>query len=98
MRTGTPELTVSQLARHSSAVRRCTPLQGHALSRCRGPFDGGDELVAQDSGSEVRHGASPVLDVCRERRVGTPDVEGGRAFQFRERGPFLCLAVDALGR
>src|SRR5207245_11202523 len=61
-----------------------------ALSWRRGPFDGGDELVAPDSVSEVRHGVSAVVDVCRERRVGTPDVEGGHSFQFRERGPFLC--------
>ena len=46
--------------------------------------------MAPDSVSEVRHRVSPVVDVCRERRVGTPDVESGRSFQFRERGPFLC--------
>src|SRR5207245_11372067 len=42
-----------------------------------------------DSVSEVRHGVSPVVDVCRERRVGAPNVEGRRSFQFRERRPFL---------
>src|SRR5712691_3432913 len=73
----------------SCPVRRCTPLQGHALSCCCRPFDGGDELVALDSVSEVRHGVSAVVDVCRERRVRTPNVEGRLSFQFRERGPFL---------
>src|SRR2546425_2658877 len=33
---------------------------------------------------------SPVLDVCRERGVGTPDVEGRRSVQACQRGPFLC--------
>jgi len=38
---------------------------------------------------EVQYGVSPVVDACREGRVGTPDVVGGRAFQTREHGPFL---------
>src|SRR2546425_13174530 len=61
----------------------------HAFPRCRGPLDGRDDLVAPDGVSEVRNGVSPVLDVCRERGVGTPDVVGGRSFQAGERGPFL---------
>src|SRR2546425_566765 len=61
----------------------------HAFPRCRGPHDGRDYLVAPDGVSEVRNGVSPVLDVCRERGVGTPDVVGGRSFQAGERGPFL---------
>src|SRR5207244_939587 len=61
----------------------------HAFPRCRGPLDGRDDLVAPDGVSEVRNSVSPVLDVRRERGVGTPDVVGGRTFQTRERGPFL---------
>src|SRR2546429_9879677 len=61
----------------------------HAFPRCRGPLDGRDDLVAPDGVSEVRNSVSPVLDVRRERGVGTPDVVGGRTFPTRERGPFL---------
>jgi hypothetical protein len=32
---------------------------------------------------------SPVVDVCAESGVGTPDIEGRRSFQAGERGPFL---------
>jgi hypothetical protein len=34
--------------------------------------------VAPDGIGEVRHGVSLVVDVRRERGVGTPDVVGGR--------------------
>jgi hypothetical protein len=33
--------------------------------------------VAPDSVGEIRHSVGPVLYVCRERGVGTPDVAGG---------------------
>lgn len=63
---------------------------GHAFARYRGPFDGGDDLLAPDGVGEVGHGASHVFDICRERRVGRADDVGGRSFQTRERGPSLC--------
>src|SRR6266511_606104 len=62
----------------------------HAFPCGRGPLDGGDELVAPDGVGEVRHGAGPVVDVCRQRGVDPSDVVGGRSFQAGERGPLLC--------
>jgi len=47
----------------------------------------GDDLVAPDGIGEGRHGVSPVVDVCRERGVGTPDVVGRRSFEVGQRGP-----------
>src|SRR2546429_3588523 len=61
----------------------------HAFPRCRGPLDGRDDLVAPDGVSEVRNGVSPVLDVGRERGVGTPNVVGGRSFPAGGGRPFL---------
>ncbi len=46
--------------------------------------------MAPDRVGEVRHGMSPVADICRERGVGTSDVESGPSFQAGERRPFLC--------
>jgi hypothetical protein len=45
--------------------------------------------VALDGVCEVGHGVGPVVEVCRERCVGAPDVGGGRAFQAGQRGPFV---------
>ena len=45
--------------------------------------------MTPDGVGEVRHGMSPLVDVCGERGVGTPDIEGRRSFQAAERGPFL---------
>ncbi len=45
--------------------------------------------MAPDGVGEVGRGVGPVVDVCRERRVSTPDVVGGRPFQVGERGPSL---------
>ncbi len=46
--------------------------------------------MASNGVGEVRHGSSPVVDVCRERGIGSPDVVGGRSFEAGERGPLLC--------
>src|SRR3954453_18144072 len=87
----------------SAAVRvpfRGGGLRRHAFPGCRGPLDGGDDLVAPDGVGEVRHGVSPVVDVRGERRLGTPYVAGGRSFEARERGPPLrrCRGGWKLGR
>jgi hypothetical protein len=38
----------------------------HAFPGCRGPLDRGNDLVSPNGVGEVRHGVSPVLEVCRE--------------------------------
>ena len=45
--------------------------------------------MAPDGVGEVGNGVCPLVNVCCERGVGTPDVEGRRSLQARERRPFL---------
>jgi hypothetical protein len=49
-----------------------------------------DDLMPSDGISEVRHGLGCVVDVRRERDLGTPDVAGRRSFEAGQRGPFPC--------
>src|SRR5438552_3341941 len=66
-----------------------TVLHLHTFPGRGGPLDGGDDFVAPDGIGEVGHGVLPVVDVRRECGVSTSDIEGGRAFQVRKRGPLL---------